>query len=515
MSVPKLSKQSEQAIGEALSEVSDMVEQGSTPNEAIVKVATARSIPAGHVRIMARAYNNGKTVNHVQTGETLTDKAASFPLADPVAILDEMYPDNIKAASDAYVEERISADYSMSPSRWLQRRTQAATFEKVASAETKTEEAPTPDGQATGFAGERMWASQQKLARTVDQLKHEKVAAAYRIANVFDKLASYFHEPTCLPHCSVHENVKLMFGDRGDRLMAKIAKDNEFVTKKRAQQHMVNWEVAPYALVKDALDAIDEYTAADAALEAGVKTAAAQKQETLRPFVPVTTPSIITGSVWDGPSGGEKSAEIEAEIEDGKIEIESESSEGGEVSAEIEDGKVEIESETAEEEAAEEAEEEEEEEEEEETEKMAVSPLAIGAGAAIGGGARAIGEKLIPKSKPELVESRMDELGTTEHENKLREIQTQTMLHDLMLNDPVISGYDPEQVMSAFNHLSEVAPEATHKRLLAQALMRQYLSQGDVLDPYDVNQLLDVERKLKGQTPLAVEQPVTPGKPNA
>jgi hypothetical protein len=302
MTVSKLTKQSEEAIGDALTEVSDMVTGGATPNEAIVKVATARSIPAGHVRIMARAYNNGRSVGHVKGHTALLDKAASFPLADAQAILEQMYPDHVKTAA-AELESRPSADYSMSPQYWLARRQEAVTFEKVASNLPEPKEEPKPDGSATERDGVKMWATQQKIARTLDELQHDRVRAGYKVASAIDELTEYFRHANSLPLPGVRENVKLMYGDRGDRLMAKFAAVGP--PKRYSVPHVVYWDEAPYSLVKIALDAIQDFADADAALTDGVKTAETQKQETLRPFVPARTQRVLTGSVWDSPSGSE------------------------------------------------------------------------------------------------------------------------------------------------------------------------------------------------------------------
>ena len=86
----------------------------------------------------------------------------------------------------------------------------------------------------------------------------------------------------------------------------------------------------------------------------------------------------------------------------------------------------------------------------------------------------------------------VEDLGSPEHEQELQGIRNQTMLHDMIANDPVISGYDPEEVMEAYTRISEVAPRASQHRLVAQALLRKYLEQDATIDQFDNDQLLDV-----------------------
>ena len=88
-------------------------------------------------------------------------------------------------------------------------------------------------------------------------------------------------------------------------------------------------------------------------------------------------------------------------------------------------------------------------------------------------------------------------IGSREHEDTLRRIQTKTMLNDMLANDPVISGYDQDRTLDAFNHLNQLAPRALSQRLVAQQMMRKYLEQDSAVDPFDVDQLLEIEKKLQ------------------
>jgi len=69
------------------------------------------------------------------------------------------------------------------------------------------------------------------------------------------------------------------------------------------------------------------------------------------------------------------------------------------------------------------------------------------------------------------------------------------MLHDLLANDEVVSGYDPFEVTNAYNNLSQIAPRTAQHPLAVQAMLRKQLSQGS-LDPFEVEQAIKMEGQL-------------------
>jgi hypothetical protein len=62
-----------------LGAVVDLINAGADPDDAIVKVASERSIPPGHTSLMGAAYNTGRTARHREAHSSLLDKAADFP----------------------------------------------------------------------------------------------------------------------------------------------------------------------------------------------------------------------------------------------------------------------------------------------------------------------------------------------------------------------------------------------------------------------------------------------------
>lgn len=96
--------------------------------------------------------------------------------------------------------------------------------------------------------------------------------------------------------------------------------------------------------------------------------------------------------------------------------------------------------------------------------------------------------------KPEDMQRKsLKSLTAPEHETALRNIRAQGTLHDLVLNDPVISGYDPQEVAMAFNDVSEISPNLVDNPGVLQAVLRKRLESGQLAD-FDVKQLLEMDR---------------------
>jgi hypothetical protein len=112
---------------------------------------------------------------------------------------------------------------------------------------------------------------------------------------------------------------------------------------------------------------------------------------------------------------------------------------------------------------------------------------------AVGGTARGLAGKVLPQTREQLVQGKLQELAAPAHEDSLRAIRTRAMINEMMAADPIISGYPADDVMEAFNHLSEVAPRAMQHRLMAQTLIRKYLESAAALDPFDLDQMLNLD----------------------
>ena len=135
-------------------------------------------------------------------------------------------------------------------------------------------------------------------------------------------------------------------------------------------------------------------------------------------------------------------------------------------------------------------------------EKLANKPnlmsLLLGATAAQAfGGQQAAGNSGGGQSPP-----RHNQLLDPAHEARLRNIRAQSMLQDLIANDPTISQHDPNEALQAYNDIVAMAPRTADQGMVMQPLLRKRLTQGS-LDPFELDQLLgmeDKQRKIRATT---------------
>jgi hypothetical protein len=281
--------------------------------------------------------------------------------------------------------------------------------------------------------GKEAMAKIGQLSLEHDKLKEAAVGAGYKVAADVNAVGDYFRRPDAFDINEVRVNAQTALGAPGGKLVEHATQFMKIAMVTPTRfTHRVDWSQEPYSLVKQAIDSMVDFTEKRAALDTFEAELPEKKAEALRPFCQSPGNGVLVGSVWDNQSQT----------------------------------------------------------------KQAAGLLGLTMAGVLGGSARGLAEKVTPKSKEELVQDKLQELAAPDHEDKLRAIRMQTMMHEMMASDPVISGYDPEMVMEAFNHLSEVAPRAMQQRVMAQALLRKYLEQASAIDPFDVDQALDVEGKL-------------------
>lgn len=100
----------------------------------------------------------------------------------------------------------------------------------------------------------------------------------------------------------------------------------------------------------------------------------------------------------------------------------------------------------------------------------------------------------IQKKDPnKILREQYNQLTDPSHENALKTIRAKSILHDMVLNDPVISGYDSQDVAMAFNEIAELAPSLVDAPGMIRPLLRKRLESGQLAD-FDVKQILDMDK---------------------
>lgn len=433
-----LSKDAEQRLLTAIEKAAALVNSGAEPNTAIIKSAAEANIPAGHINLMVHAYNTGRTNKQREQGENTHEKAADFSLADADIVLNALYPRHVKTSSALEREAVVSTEYAVSPRGFLARRQKA--LEKAAAAERALPEktfVPAPRDEKA--AAERAYTQKVAAQRAAEEDRRLKTMAYHKAAAAMDELYEYFRRPGNMSFGDALVEVDLRLGVDGVNVLNKLAGVYPHLEKQAATHQPHFGSSGPYTLVSNVLDALEEYNAA--------KIKASAHEKTIAPLAEKSEP--VTGSILHDPKTEPLTLKAAAGADSGKPGADDKKKDSG-------------------------------------------PPLTSFSGAL-----KTIGGMMGSATKPPAAQDQKNKsfmsITSPEHENRLQQIKSRGVLNDLLVNDPVISGYDPAEVAAAYNQLAELAPNFTGSTAAMQALLRKRLEAGQLAD-FDVKQVLEMEK---------------------
>lgn len=457
----KITQQTERKLMGVIEKTSSLVTEGLSPNDAIIKAAEEGGLRPGEVNLVVHAYNTGRTTRQRQEGDDPFTKSAEFELADASVILEALYPTTVKTAGTIVEDTTISPDYSYSPKPMLERKTR---WEKRAqNVDWRTiegEQITAPEAYPTDPAhrAKLAMAKIDRMRRDTEEARRKAASAFDHIGKHFMDLTEYFRRPDAKPLPVVKEAVILLHGGKGEQIMDELVKVTPQLTKlanhregssllgQRGRSQFgigvddLDCTAEPFDKIASVVRSIDEYKGLKAAYEAAEAEFNKEAGDTIAPFAsPAASPSIL------GLSSDERVKSAFG---------------------------------------------------------MPDPLKALGTYSIVKNTMGGAADKLKGPESDKQVASVVDSLNDPSHEAKLREINTQAMLQDLMLNDQVISGYDPDEVTDAYNDIVQVSPSVGDQRMIIQGLLRKQLQQGQ-LDTFEQDQLLGFEDKLRKQnTPM-------------
>ena len=286
-----LSKEAEQKLISAIERAATLVNEGVTPNDAIVKSAAAANVPAGHINLMVHAYNTGRTTKQREQGDDATEKSADFQLADADSVLESLYPKQVKTSSELLSESIVSTEYAVSPAGFLARRN--ASLEKTAAAQyqlpAKTFVPPPRDEK---FAAERAYSQKVSEKRAAEETRRISTMAYQKAADAMDTLHDYFRKPGHMSFGDALREVDLRLGAEGVSVLNKLAAVYPHLEKQAATGETHLGLTGPYSLVTNVIDAVDAYNTAKSNLDTVKQASVISKKE---------TPTFITGSILYNP----------------------------------------------------------------------------------------------------------------------------------------------------------------------------------------------------------------------
>lgn len=429
-----LSPQTEAKLMSAVEKTANYVADGLDPNDAIVKAAQDCGIAQGAIQLVVHAYNTGRTTKQRLQGHDALEKSAEFALADTDVVLEKLYPQTVKTAAQQQLVTAVDPGYFCSPRAVLSRR-DAPVMIKAAAAS-----APVPTLPVEPLAAvKKADACVRQLRRELEQQRGQLSVTRDKFAVAVDVLTDYFRQPNAVPLRQVRETGALLYGQPALDLLSHITNGRPGFDK-LADAHPRRDDdatQAPYTHLERALSLATDVTSQRVAFEKQAQAVEQQAGVLLRPFV---QPSLASQSILD-PVTCSPDGEKQAGLGSGLLGVAGTMSLLNDVTGDIAKG-------------------------------------------------------VTPQDGGDMAKSQLANLTDPEHEAKLRSLDTQSNLTDLITRDDVLKGYHPEEISEAFNDIVQLSPRIADQKLLLQAALRKRLQQGS-LDQFELDQMLGMEDKLR------------------
>ena len=302
-----LGKDAEARILAAIEKTAELVHDGTPPTEAAIKAATAAQLRPGEINMLVHAYNTGRTTQQRRDGVDVFEKAADFPLADPAAVLEAIYPTTPKTAAQIVRETAVSADYLTAPTSALRRRSDAAV--KVAAAAVKLEPlCPTPPPLPRDEEGQirKAYAVADRAKRDLDELRRQKSASYDRLMARMDDLGQYFMTAGSEPFGWFRKQAELLHGSRAKQICEMLVAVQPHLVKQAADTRRRPARSQGFTLLEAVFAQLEDFAVKQAAHDTAAPQLEAQAAEALRPFAAPRSQSILgedekRANFWGSP----------------------------------------------------------------------------------------------------------------------------------------------------------------------------------------------------------------------
>jgi len=458
-----LSKEAENKVILAVKQAVTLVDEDEmSPVDAIEKIARDSSWGPDMVRFASYAYNTGRQTYQRQENDNALEKFADFPLADPDQVIDRIWPKQVKTAADeAYAT--VSNEYGSGPAFFLDHNLRQPNVSMIKAASIQVagllktadhckechrpmEHCTCPKKSALSLA----MGLDEKLTKQAADARVNASDAYQKLIGAMGELGDYFRQSPerHLPFALVEKTAEVYHGANGQAVM-----DWVFTRNKMAENSLrgdsVNW---------------------------GKQVVAVEPQQ--MPWSALTRCVKLAKDVIQFRNA-EAAAKTAAEIHKQDIL-------GPLIHGPVKDASFNL------------------------LTKSAATPIKLMD--MVSDAKNLFGEVLNPfkQESGDPVAGPYEELEDPRHAAKLQQIQTQSMLSDMM-NDPVIGGHEPDEVLHAYNEISRLTPRAASQPALMRSHLQRYL-QGNV-QPFEHGQMLDLEKGLKDTQPAPVDPMPKPAAP--
>jgi len=446
-----MGKEAEQLVLDSIKDMCSEVNAGSDPTDAAVKVAEDRGLSKNFIKLMCTGYNSGASTYQRESGSGVLEKFAEVPLSRTEQVVEKLYPSQVLSPAEEKAAGAVSAEYSQP----------VQVFAKEAEADSKN-----------------LLAVNLKEAYGIQDQAPVEIPVADQMKRAYSEALSMRRD---------HELSRRTYTRLQDELLSGISRLTDYF-KVSSYDRKWTLEEVDYAVSERFSKAGSLLMQAVTSRLPKTEKRASGPPKTVRPIEWNDTPFKLAAYCIDK---AKQVNVIRQDFRDNEAHLNEKIAETlrpfDSAPTEKNDG---ILSQPAQEKEA------------------SFLGAMLGSGA-VRGVASTLGS---PPDRGNMVQGMADDLADPAHEAQLRQIQTQTMLQDLMNNDEVVSGYDPDTVADAFNEISESMPRASNRVAFVRPLLRKRLTQG-AMEPFEAAEMANIEKTL-GQSedsqvnPMAKESDV-------
>lgn len=559
-----LPKQDEQRLLTAIETAATYVNGGMTPNDAIVKSAADNNIPPGHLDLMVYAYNTGRTTTQRENGESTLQKAAEFQMADIEQIKNTAFSPNQKSSRDLAQSRAVSFEYAVPPAGILKRAEAASARASLLNRRTTLadsvrdcpscqEKKASTTNTDTNLLTTNIYQEKRAAEKVVAEARREAVISYHDIASRFDELAAYFKTANHVPYVDVLAATTALFGEKSAMVLKRLAGLYPEIEKEASAGSATIDDETPYKYVNEIVEKVEAYNALTAAYykkQAEVLgpvqaklAAATTKPRNVILQTPDDSCQAFTSAVTSEPPPLQKKAmtssnSILTDVQPGQVysrgpvsspsdrrlvldptvdalllkeaaipsrdepmsgipegytrtveygDVGGTKNKPGEWSVKgIRDTPLKAEKPAPKPES-----------------KPVLDKLDTGNWKSLIGGVASSLGKAGPSPKKDVVND-LGSITDPTHESAIADIRAKGILHDLILNDDVVSAHDPADVAEAFNDIASLAPALSENPGLMRIMLRKRLEAGGLAD-FDAKQLIEMD-KLRAERDKSLSQ---------
>lgn len=251
--VSPMTKETEAKLTQLLTGV---VDSGAEPIGALTKIAQKAQLTPDQIRLLGRAYNTGVTLNQIKEGNTIQEKAAIVTLVDPELVIKNVFPENVDTPAIKAQKTAVASDYTLPPSvSYKPKRIFNSTFT------TKAAAAPPESCDPNGYAYLNKRAKEKEINCTLDEGRRVVHVNIYKAAQAFDNLRDYFERAGAIDINYVQKNAATVYGDIVNKIFNHITQDIKLTKKGSDAKPAINWNIAPFSFIKDAIEAVNTHNA--------------------------------------------------------------------------------------------------------------------------------------------------------------------------------------------------------------------------------------------------------------